>query len=77
MAKFDPNRTAPTLLSLEHATDPTGTVLGYYCRTSDPNVEVFMPVEFVREHWGPKQAERVPNPTKVATEPEKLASSKK
>ncbi len=50
MARFDVNRSAPTLVSLEHATDPVGKVIGFYAKTTD-GAEVFISDDFVREHF--------------------------
>ncbi len=49
-ARFDVNRIAPSLVSLEHTTDPVGKVIGFYAKTSDDK-EVFISEEFVREHF--------------------------
>ncbi len=50
MARFDVTRPAPSLVSLEHATDPVGTVIGFYAKTSDEK-EVFLSSDFVAEHF--------------------------
>jgi hypothetical protein len=51
MAKFDPARNAHALESIEPATDPNGKVIGYYGKTSNSEVEVFLSEEFIREHF--------------------------
>lgn len=50
MAKLDPSRMSRSVESLQHATDPTGKVVGYYLGMSD-GTEAFVADEWVRAHF--------------------------
>lgn len=51
MPKFDPARAMFTAESLEPATDPVGTVVGYYLKLANDKGEIFVSEQFVRDHF--------------------------
>ena len=63
MARFDPMRPAPPVISLEPATDKRGIVVGYYLKLGDEaGGEVYMPEDFVRSHFTSAPATIQPTP---------------